>query len=196
MKLYTKLTAAILFGLSVSVSAPVVAQDMDAVLKQLDDALPGDLIHNPLDMEWEKIGNDLKTKVVDAAALPSGQAINARMKKRQNKPWDSGLSTPISGSVKKGDEIQVYFWARTVKAQKGKDTAHITLFIGRNEEPYDNIMAEDILPSFDWKIQSITGVAKADFPEGELKAEYQLGRGSQTVEIGPIYVSTLGPKSD
>jgi len=168
-----------------------MAQDMDQVLKALDDALPGKLIHNPLDIEWEKGGNDIKTKLVDAPELTSGQAVSVRIKKRQDKPWDSYLKTEISGSLTKGENVEVYYWVRTSKAIKGKDTANVTLFLGRNEEPYDYIISEDITPSSNWELKSVKGVAPANFSAGKIKLEYQLGRGSQIVEFGPIYVSRI-----
>jgi hypothetical protein len=179
-----------------SMATPAAAQDADEVLKALDAALPGSLIHNPLDLSWEAGGDDLKTKVVDAAALTSGQAVSAKVKKRQDKPWDSHVKVEIEGEVKKGDKVQVFYWARTQKSAAGKDTAHISLFLGRNEEPYDYIIAEEIFPEEEWKLASVTGIAKTDFKAGKLKAEYQLGRSKQTVEFGPIYVSTLGPATD
>ncbi|MBC6403644.1 MAG: carbohydrate binding domain-containing protein [Hyphomonadaceae bacterium] len=173
-------------------SATAGAQDSDAALKALDDALPGDLLHNPLDLEWEKRGNDLRTKIVDAEGPPSGRAVRVEVKKRQTRPWDSVIYTEIEDGVKKGETVQAYFWVRTDKAAAGRDTADIILFVGRNEEPYDYIISEDITPGEDWKLSSLSGVAGADFPSGELKVEYQLGRSKQTIEIGAVYVSTLG----
>ena len=174
---------------------PAYSQDMAEVLKALDDALPGDLIHNPLDMEWESRGNDLRTKIVDAEALPSGQAISAKLKKKQTRPWDSALFAEIEGEIKKGETVQVHFWARVKKPAAGKDTGNMILFVGRNEEPYDSIISDDVLPGSEWKLLTAKGVANADFKANSIKAEYQLGRASQTIEFGPIYVSNLGPQT-
>lgn len=171
------------------------AQDNDAALKALDDALPGQLLHNPFDLEWDAKGNDMRTKVVTAEALTSGQAISAKLKKKQTKAWDSNVSVQIQDAVNKGDEIQIYFYARTAKPAAGKDTASIALFLGRNEEPYDYIVLEDIYPSSEWELQNLTGVANADYPAGTIKVEFQLGKAAQTVEFGSVYVSTLGSKA-
>lgn len=187
-------TALLVVGMTAS-SPVTLAQDdsaMDQALQALDAALPGTLMHNPYELQWDKRGNDMRVKIVKADALPAKEAVQVRVKKRQDKPWDSTLGTEIRDGVRKGEKIQAHFWVRTHKAVKGKDTAYLTLFIGRNEEPYDNILAEDIFPDSEWKLMSVTGVAPANFKAGKLKAEYQLGRGSQTVEFGPIYVSTLG----
>lgn len=183
-------------SLIIAPSAKAQDADMDAAtqaaLEQLDAALPGTLIHNPFDMDWKTQGNDLRSKVVDADAFPSGQAVSARMKKKQPKAWDSTLSTSINTAVSKGEEIQIIFYARTKKAAPGKDTADITLFLGRNEEPYDSIIAEGVLPSGEWELMTLQGTAAADFPAGTLRLQYQLGKAAQTVEFGPVYISTLG----
>ena len=38
---------------------------------------------------------------------------------------------------------------------------------------------------------SASGIAKSDFKADSIKAEFQLGRAAQTLEIGPIYVTNL-----
>ena len=173
---------------------PATAQDAaseDAALKALDDALPGTLLHNPLVMSWEPGGNNLTTKVVDAPDLITGRAMSARLKKKQPKPWDSYFRAEVEGEIKKGDTVQVIYFARTAKAPKGSDAADVSLFLGRNVEPYDYIIAEEFSPSDTWELKSMTGTAKADFPAESVKIEYQLGRAAQTVEFGPAYVSKL-----
>ena len=189
-----RLSKTILAAATVSLSfmAPTsFAQDMDAALQALDDALPGELIHNPFDLQWEASGNDINLKVVDAAALPSGQAIDARVKKRQDKAWESTLLVPISAEVEKGDSIQAYFWIRTEKPAAGADTAKVVFFLGRNEEPYDNIISEEIFPDSEWKLMNLKGLASANYRDGTLKVEYQLGKAAQRVQVGPVYVSKL-----
>lgn len=182
----------LLVGTMMLASLPANAQD--TALQALDDALPGELLHNPFDLKWETKGNDIRAKMVDAEALTSGNAISVRIRKKQQRPWDSSLSVEIPEPVSKGEEIQVFFYARTKKPAAGKDTANVSMFVGRNEEPYDYILSEDILPGTEWELMNVTGVADADYPADSLKVEYQLGRAAQTVEFGPVYVSSLGPK--
>lgn len=177
------------------VTTTVQAQDAEAALQALDDALPGELLHNPFDLKWDAKGNDLKTKVVDAEAMSSGKAISARLKKKQPKVWDSNLSVQIAEAVSKGEEVQIFFYARTKKPAAGRETAIVSLFMGRNAEPYDYILSQDVFPSSEWELMNLTGTADADYPAGTLKVEYQLGKAAQTVEFGPVYVSTLGQKT-
>lgn len=190
--LMTLLTAAVMMATTPSQAH---GQDMDAALQALDDALPGTLLHNPYDMEWDRRGNDLRTKVVDAEALSTGQAISARLKKKQAKAWDAVLTVQIPEAVAKGEEIQIFFYARTHEAAPGLDTGNVSLFVGRNEEPYDNIIAEPIFPANEWTLMNRTATAQEDYPAGTLKVEYQLGLAAQTVEFGPVYVSSLGQKA-
>lgn len=168
------------------------AQDGEAaVLQALEDAIPGTLLHNPLEVMWTPSGNDIRSKVVDAAALTTGQAVQVRNKKRQQNPWDANVSIQIPQAIAKGDEVQVLYWVRTAKAPKGADAAKVTLFLGRNAEPYDNILSHDFNPGSDWEMKQVTGTANADFPAGKVKLEYQIGKSIQTVEFGPVYVSKL-----
>ena len=192
MKLrYSAITATI-FGAIISLSSPSFAQDMKQALKALDDALPGTLIHNPYEIKWDTRGPNKKIRIVDAPELSTGKALSAKVKRKTDKPWDIVVYTDIEGAVKSGEKIEAHFYARTKTPRSGQDTATITLFIGRNEEPFDNIISEDIKPSKDWKLHTVHGIAKRNYDKGTIKAEYQLGQGTQTVEFGPIYISSLG----
>lgn len=165
--------------------------DMAAALQALDDALPGRLIHNPLIIDWDAGGEDMQTRVVDAEALMSGNAIRVRMKKAQRNPWGARLFFNIPEAVNSGDKVQVYYWVRTHKAAKDMDSAEIDMFLGRNSEPYDFIFIEQLYPGEEWELANVTGTASEDYPAGSLKLEYQLGRHAQSVEFGPVYVSVL-----
>ena len=149
------------------------------------------LLHNPNAIEWEHRGNDKKMSVVEAAT-PSGQAISARIKKRKTNPWDTALWFRLDDGVEKGEKVSISFWARTAKAPKSQENAEIVVFVGRDEEPYDNVIAEDVLLESEWKLYTVEGVSDARFPKGKMKVEYQLAKHKQTVEFGPVFVNSLG----
>lgn len=174
-----------------SLAAPAAMAQDDAALAALDAAIPGTLLHNPYEANWDAGGNDIKSKIVDAAGLTSGQAISTRIKKRQDKPWESYLRLEVPQAINKGDTIQVIYYARTDKPPKGSEAARVSMYLGRNVEPYDNVFANDFEPGTTWEMKSFTGTATSDFPEGSVKLEYQLGKAKQTVEFGPVYVSRL-----
>lgn len=183
----------LIIGATIIFSPTAFAQDaeMAQALKTLDDALPGTLMHNPYDLQWNARGPNKKIKVVTAEGPPTGKALRAKVTRRANKPWDIVVTTEIEDGVKSGDTVKAYFWARTKKPRKGMDTADITLFVGRNDEPYDYIISENITPGTEWELLSVSSTAKSDFKKDSIKAEFQLGRAAQTVEIGPIYVTNL-----
>ena len=185
-------SSVIILGLLAFGPVPSSAQDADAVRQAIENALPGKLIHDPVNYKWNSNGSDMKTKVIDAAELTSGQALQVRVKKKKKNAWDNVISLEMDDGVKSGEQIEIHYWARTKKAASGSDAADISLFVGRNKEPYDSIIVEQISPSKEWKMKTIRARANTDFNSGELKAEFQLARAAQTVEFGPIYISNLG----
>lgn len=186
-----------LAALMVASMAPAaLAQDSeiaseDAALQALDDALPGELLHNPLTNKWESGGNDMRTKIVDAEPLLTKRAFQAKIKKKQNKKWDSYMRLENFGEVKEGQTVQIIYYVRTVKPPKNAETADVGIFLGRNVAPFDMIAGGDIQPPTEWEMRSLKGTAGKDFDAGRLKLEIQLGAAPQTVEIGPAYVSVL-----
>ena len=193
MKFEQSVIWALIIGATFSFSPAAFSQDaeLEQALKTLDDALPGTLMHNPYDLQWGSRGPNQKTKVIDAKGTPTGKALTAKITKKARKPWDIVVTTEIEQGVKSGETVKAFFWARTEKPRKGMDTADVVLFIGRNDEPYDYIISEDIKPSAEWQLMSASGIAKSDFKADSIKAEFQLGRAAQTVEFGPIYVTNL-----
>ena len=191
MKISKYIIIGILISVTIANSPTSLSQDtvMAQALKAIEDALPGTLMHNPLALDWETSGQKAKMKVISADGPLTGKALSAKVSKKAKNPWDVTVRTQIENGIKSGDTIKAFFWARTKKAPKGMETADITLFIGRNEEPYDFVIAEEIKPSTEWKLLSATGTAKTDFKKDSIKAEFQLGRAAQTVEFGPIYVT-------
>lgn len=183
--------AAVLLSSAMLLSSPAISQDADAVLQALDDALPGTFIHNPMDLQWDQRGPNKKLKLVDAPDLPSGQAISIRIKKKTDKPWDTVVFTEMDSAVSKGETVEIHFWARTARPRAGQDTADVTLYVGRNEEPYDYIISEDIKPSQEWNLYTVRGTADANYSAGKVKAEFQLGKAAQTIELGEFYASKL-----
>ncbi len=159
-------------------------------------ALPGSLIHDPMNIQWKPDGSNYKADVVASEGVPGGQAISIRVKRKAKKPWDMNLRAPFRDDIKKGETIEVYFWARASKLQKGKETGRISAVIGRNVEPYDTIAVDDILPTSEWKMYKISGTAERDFGNGKSDMGFNLGAAKQTIEFGPFYAVTLGQNAE
>ena len=189
--------ASVAAGAAVAMAVAAVAQtgdmtaDESAALAAMEEAIPGTLLHNPLDIQWSPGGNDLKSKVVDAAALPTGKAIQARTKKKQANGWDTQIMASVPEAIAEGDRVRVLYHVRTVTPPKGAEAADVALFVGRKVEPYDSVIFHEFRPGTEWEMRQVEGVAGADFPAGSVKLEYHLGRAKQVVEIGPVYVSRM-----
>jgi len=152
-------------------------------------------MHNPNAIEWDMRGGDKKIKLIEADT-PSGHAISAYVKKRKTNPWDTTLFFDLDKGVEKGDRVSVELWVRTAKAPKSQENAEFVLYVGRNEEPWDRIISEDVLPGSEWEKLTIEGVSEGYYPKGEVKVEFQLAKYKQTLEFGPILVKNLGPATN
>ena len=184
------LTAAAVLALGSAL--PAAAQDAEAeALAMLEEAIPGKLLHNPLETRWSPNGNDMKNKIVDASGLPTGQAVQTRIKKRQKNGWDSQIALPVTDEIKTGDKVRVIYFVRTVVPPKDEEAANVAMYLGRNVDPWDSIIFHEFKPGTEWEQKHVEGVAGADFPAGTVTVSYHLGAAKQTVEIGPAYVSRI-----
>jgi len=149
MKIRKFIITGLLISVAMTNSPMSHSQDaeMAQALKAIEDALPGTLMHNPLTLDWDTSGPKAKMKVVSADGPPTGKALSAKVSKKAKNPWDVAVRTQIEDGIASGETIKAYFWARTKKAPKNMETADVTLFIGRNEEPYDFVISEDIKPT-------------------------------------------------
>lgn len=155
--------------------------------------LPGSLIHNPMAIKWDPVGPNKRVKIVESEGVPGLQAISFQTKRKNiSKPWEIRMRAPFDANISAGEEIEIYFWARAAKLPKGRDAGKIGIVIGRNEEPYDTIINQEIMPTGDWKMYKVTGVAERDFPTSESDMGFNMGFVKQTIELGPYYAITRG----
>ena len=156
------------------------------------DALPGSLLHNPATIKWEPAGNNKRVEIVESDGVPGGQAISMQVKRKSKEPWDINMRARLDKDLASGEKVEIYFWARASKLSKGKEAGRIAVALNRNREPYDTVIAQDILPTTDWKMYRVSGVAATDFPVEESEMGFNFGYTKQTIELGPFYAVTLG----
>lgn len=154
--------------------------------------LPGSLLHNPMRITWEPEGSNKRVQIVDSEGVPGAQAISFQVKRKSSKPWDINMRAPYEKNVSAGETIEIYFWARASKLPRGKDTGKVTVALGRNQEPYDTVIDQDILPTEIWKMYRVSGVAGADFPVDQSDMGFNFGHMKQTIELGPFFAVTRG----
>lgn len=177
--------------------APNVAADPQFEVAPVSQAeLPGSLIHNPMAIKWDPEGNNKSVSIVESDGVPGGQAIEFKVKKKSRKSWDIRMRAPFASDIEAGETIEIYFWARASKPERRKDTGHINVAIGRNVEPYDTIIAQDILPTEQWKMYKVSGVAGRNFPANKSDMGFNFGFTKQTIELGPFYAVSLGQSAD
>jgi hypothetical protein len=177
--------------------APTVAADPQfEVAPVTQGALPGDLIHNPMAIKWNPEGGNKSVSIVESEGVPGSQAISFRVRKKSNKPWDIRMRAPFDKSISAGEEIEVYFWARAAKPARRSETGKISVAIGRDVEPYDTVLNAEILPTEEWKMYRVSGVAERDFPTSESEMGFNFGFVKQTIELGPFYAISKGMPSE
>lgn len=192
MKILTTLFAGSAIATAIALSPTMAADPSFEVAPVNQTALPGRLIHNPMAIKWNPEGGNKSVKIVESEGVPGNQAISFRVRRKSKKPWDIRLRAPFEKDVSANEQIEIYFWARADKLPKGRDTGKIGVSLGRDKEPYDTVVVEDILPTTDWKMYRVTGTAAADFPMSESEMGFNLGYAKQTIEFGPFFAITRG----
>lgn len=150
-------------------------------------SLPGQLLHNPMAIKWNPEGGNKSVSIVDSEGVPGSQAISFKVRKKSKKPWDIRMRAPFDRDVAAGDEVDIFFWARASKTPRKKDAGHINVAIGRNEEPYDTIVSQEIRPTTEWKMYRVSGTAERNFPTSESDMGFNFGYAKQTIELGPFF---------
>ena len=154
-------------------------------------SVPGDLIHNPLAIKWEPEGGNKRVSIVESDGVPGGQAISFQVKRKNTrKPWEIRMRAPFDASVSAGEEVAIYFWARASKLPRGQDAGKIGVVLGRNVEPHDTVVNQEIMPGDEWKMYKVSGVAERDFPISESDMGFNMGFAKQTIELGPFFAVT------
>ena len=155
--------------------------------------LPGQLLHNPAAIRWNPEGPNKSVSIEESEGVPGGQAISFRVRRKSNKPWDIRMRAPFDRDVSAGQQVDIFFWARASKLPRKAETGKINVALGRNEEPYDTVVNQEILPTADWQMYRVSGVAERDFPISESDMGFNFGYEKQTIELGPFFAVTSQP---
>lgn len=192
MKLLKPILVGGLFAAAAMVTPTAIADPSFEVEPITQGQLPGSLLHNPMRITWEPEGNNKRVQIVDSDGVPGAQAISFQVKRKSKNPWDINMRAPYEKNVSKGETVEIYFWARASSIPRGKDTGKVTIALGRNQEPYDTVIAQEILPTEIWKMYRVSGVAGEDFPVDQSDMGFNFGHMKQTIELGPFFAITRG----
>ncbi|MEM9179818.1 MAG: carbohydrate binding domain-containing protein [Pseudomonadota bacterium] len=171
--------------------SPIAVADPAFEVAPVDQrSLPGSLLHNPMAIKWQPEGGNKSVSIVESEGVPGSQAISFRVRKKSKKPWDINMRAPFERDVAAGQTVEIFFWARASKLPRKKDTGKISVALGRTVEPYDTAVVQEIMPTSDWKMYRISGVAERDFPISESDMGFNFGFEKQTIELGPFFAIT------
>lgn len=190
------LLTATAFALAIATSSSLkAAQDDDpevaAALAQIEAALPGELIANPLTTVWRTVGKDQSNRIVRSDDIPGGSAYRVEVKKATPQPWEVSVKVAVEEPINAGDTIEVAAWVRAAEPAADTDTGKVGLAIGRTVQPWDSVLNTSIRPTSQWRMYSARGTAKSDFPVGQATFNANLGEAEQTIEFGPVYMVRL-----
>ncbi|MDR3527083.1 MAG: hypothetical protein P4L57_07355 [Rhizomicrobium sp.] len=136
-------------------------------------------------------GPDQTSQAIDAADVPGGKAVRAKIAKAGANPWDDGVSQVLTGDIKKGDTVfmAAYLRAHDANAQIAEIGVHTAT------APWSPVATATAvsLPANQWQVVYASGVATTDYAASGVNAMLQLGAAAQSVDIGPIFVLNLGP---
>lgn len=149
----------------------------------------GELLMRPFPDELAKYGK-LKVKNRSDETVPGGEAIEVRVRRAGDNPWDAGLSGALAGPVAAGDTVVFAYWARSVGDGDGViSNAGLQL----SAEPYTPIGSlQPATLSKQWQRFTVVAVADRDYAPGEIGYTFQLAAAKQTIRIGPVFVLNLG----
>lgn len=178
--------------------SPIASADPNFEVEPVaQSTVPGELIHNPLAIKWNPEGGNKRVSIVESEGVPGLQAIEFQVKrKNKRKPWDIRMRAPFDESVSAGDEIDIYFWARAEKLAKGQDTGQIAVMLGRDIEPYDTIIDQQIRPGAEWKMYRASGIAERDFAASVSEMGFNMGFAKQTIQFGPFFAVKRDPSAE
>ncbi|RFB04316.1 carbohydrate binding domain-containing protein [Parvularcula marina] len=173
------------------------AQEMteEEYLAALEEALPGKLMNNPLDPQWQVYGEDAQKRVVDAE-IPGQKAFRVKVKKAKSNPYDIAVQGNVRDAIEEGDVVLVAFWARAQSPSKTTGSGHMQFRLQKREAPYTGIVEGNVLLREEWQIHYLSGVASETYPAGGVSASFNVGHHAQTVELGQFYVMDMGPDVD
>ncbi len=168
--------------------SPASAND-DAVLKALDDQLPGDLVSDPTRIDWESYGADLEASAIVDESIPGGGAARRfEIKRAAEFIYTAGTNIPLIENVNRGDSVTVGFYARAVEADTDDGKGVVRVRFQRNVEPYPGFGEKTLSIGSEWEWYEVSANAEQKLRSKDGIVALQFGRTRQIIEIGQAIV--------
>lgn len=173
------------------IPASVSAQQPNAELQALDDALPGELINDPTRLDWALFGAGLTSKPVKSDNIPGAKAaLQISVPKAGATLYETGANAPITTGIKAGTDVVVAFYARTVSASTPDGRALIGVRFQQNTAPYSGFGDTTLAIEKEWKLYEVAAKANVNVPKGQAVVGFQLAGAKQIIEIGQTIVAS------
>ena len=191
--LSASLALGVVCAAALAAATPATArQQASAQLQQIDDAFPGDLINDPLDIGWEGWGEGIRKKTIETKDVPGQYATQISIKKPLPHIFDAGVNVPVTGDIKKGDKIMVALWARSVSTDAADDKGSVHVRVQEKTQPYAGFGDTDLSFGNEWKLYNFTATADRDLKAGSGVVTIQFGVPRQVLELSSVYVVNNG----
>jgi hypothetical protein len=173
------------------VPVAALAEQPNAELQALDDALPGTLINDPTRLDWNVFGTGQTSKSVKGDDIPGGRAaVQISVPKAGATLYEVGANAPITAGIKSGTDIVVAFYARTVSAGTSDGNGRIGVRFQQNAAPYLGFGDTSLMIEKEWKLYQMTAKANINIPKGQAVVSFQLSGAKQVIEIGQTIVAS------
>ncbi|MBB4659937.1 hypothetical protein [Parvularcula dongshanensis] len=178
-----------------ALASPAAAQTEDEALAALEEALPGTLVNNPLEVNWNVYGEGASGRVAKAD-VAGGTAFRVKVKRPAADAWRISAAAPVQGGVEAGDVVLIAVWARAEKMDPDQDRAEADMRLQETSEPWTALASRLVPLSEDWQLHYLNGTAQKAYAPGEIGMSFNVGGLRQTVEIGQYYVMNMGQNAD
>jgi hypothetical protein len=172
-----------------AVPAPAIAEQPNAELQALDDALPGTLINDPTRLDWDVFGTGQSSKSVKGDDIPGGKAaLQISVPKAGSTLYEVGANAPIAAGIKTGTDVVVAFYARTVSAGTSDGKGRIGVRFQQNAAPYPGFGDTVLVIEKEWRLYEVATKSNVSIPKGQAVVGFQLSGAKQVIEIGQTIV--------
>jgi hypothetical protein len=157
--------------------------------RQTDPALDA-LINAPQETAWGAWGVQASER---ACAAATQRCWRMPLTQKASQPWDLGATSPVMGSVKKGDRLTVIVWARLL-SDDASARAELPLMLQRRAAPYAAVISGKAVLTNQMQPLTRQGVALENQPWDSLNLAVHLGGIGQAVEISaPLVLKNARP---
>jgi hypothetical protein len=167
----------------------VVAQQPNAQLQALDDALPGVLINDPSKLDWAIFGPGVSSKPIKDKNIPGGGgALQITSPSKAANMYDIGANAPITAAIKSNQKLVVAFYARTISADTPDGKAKIGVRFQQNAAPYPGFGDAVLNIGPEWNLYEVKATSNIAIAKGLAVLNFQLSGAKQTIQIGQTII--------